>query len=111
VVDSRRARRGEVWLVDLEPTVGHEIRKTRPCLVISPNSMNGSLKTCTVLPLTSGSRPAPFRIATEFQDKNGFLLPEQLRTADFRRLRVRLGKIDDATLSHTLSTLREMFEE
>ena len=105
------ALRGEVWLTELDPTVGHEIRKTRPCLIVSPDLMNRTLDTVTIMPLTSGSRPAPFRLASRFGNKPGFLLAEQLRTADRRRLRRRLGRIQPETLSAALALLREMFED
>ncbi|WP_333605785.1 type II toxin-antitoxin system PemK/MazF family toxin [Novosphingobium sp.] len=104
-------RRGEIWLVELDPTVGGEIQKARPCLIVSPDSMNRHLATFTVIPLTSGSRPAPFRIQTRFKAKDGFLLPEQLRTVDRVRLVKRLGEIEPNILAEALTVLREMFEE
>ena len=105
------ARRGEVWFTELDPSVGREIQKTRPCLIVSPDSMNRHLDTVTIMPLTSGSKPAPFRIQTNFDGKHGFLLPEQLRTADRHRLRRRVGRVDDATLATALAVLRDMFTE
>jgi mRNA interferase MazF len=103
--------RGEVWLADLDPTTGREIRKTRPCLIVSPDSMNQHLRTITAMPLTSGSHPAPFRIAVRFQDKDGLLLADQVRTLDRRRLVKRLGKVSMPTLAAALAVLREMFHE
>ena len=103
--------RGEVWLADLDPTTGSEIRKTRPCLIVSPDSMNQHLRTITAMPLTSGSHPAPFRIAVRFQDKDGLLLADQVRTLDRRRLVKRLGKVSRPTLAAALAVLREMFHE
>ena len=103
--------RGEVWLADLDPTTGSEIRKTRPCLIVSPDSMNQHLRTITAMPLTSGSHPAPFRIAVRFQDKDGFLLADQVRTLDRRRLVKRLGKVSRPTLAAALAVLCEMFHE
>lgn len=73
--------------------------------------MNRFLRTYTVMPLTSGSRPAPFRAATNFDGKIGFLLAEQLRTVDLARLKTKVGEIDDATLKQALAILRDMFEE
>jgi mRNA interferase MazF len=105
------ALRGEVWLTELDPTVGREIQKTRPCLIVSPDSMNRHLDTVTVMPMTSGSRPAPFRIATTFGKRQGLLLAEQLRTTDRHRLIRRVGTIDAQVLAAALATLREMFEE
>jgi mRNA interferase MazF len=111
VVKRPLPRRGDVWITDLEPTVGREIRKARPCLVVSPDAMNRFLRTYTVMPLTSGSRAAPFRIPTRFAGKDGFLLAEQLRTADLVRLKVKIGEIDKETLKRALAVLRDMFEE
>ena len=103
--------RGEVWLTELDPTVGRELQKTRPCLVVSPNSMNFHLDTFTIMPLTSGSRPAPFRTTSTFGDRQGYFLGDQLRTADRHRLRRKLGTVNEQTLMRALATLREMFEE
>lgn len=106
-----RARRGEVWLIDLVPTVGSEIRKTRPCLIVSPDAMNEGLRTVTIMPLTSGSSPAPFRVETIFAGREGRLLPEQLRTVDRMRLRKQVGTLSPDTLRAALTTLRDMFNE
>src|SRR5260370_17711900 len=72
--------RGDVWLATLDPTVGSEIQKTRPCLILSPPEMNDRLRTVTVAPMTTGSRPAPSRIHVTFDGKSGFILLEQIRT-------------------------------
>ena len=101
--------RGEVWLCTLDPTVGREIRKTRPCLIVSPDEMNRGLSTVTVAPLTSGSRQTAFRIAVRFEDRAGLILPDQMRTLDKARLMKRLDRIDDRALDQTLAVLREMF--
>ena len=111
VVRRQAPLRGEVWIVDLEPTIGREIQKVRPCVVVSPDPMNRFLRTCTVVPLTSGSRPAPFRVPAAFAGKAGFLLPEQMRTVDWGRLKSRAGEIEDKTLHALLRILREMFED
>ena len=103
--------RGEVWLVSLDPTVGSEIRKTRPCLIVSPDQLNGRLRTVVVAPLTTGSRPAPFRVQATFQGKEGLILPDQLRTVDRRRLVKRLGVVEAETLAAGLAVLRELFAE
>lgn len=105
------ALRGEVWVTELDPTIGREIQKTRPCLIVSPDAMNRYLDTVTIMPLTSGSRPAPFRVPTVFDGRKGFLLAEQLRTADRHRLRSKLGRIDAKTLVAALAMLRDMFED
>lgn len=104
-------RRGEVWLVALDPTVGREIQKTRPCLILSPDEMNAHLSTMLVAPLTTGSRPARFRIATTFAGKQGLILPDQMRTVDRDRLVKRLGQVDPATLRQTLDIMRRMFAD
>ena len=103
--------RGEVWLAALDPTVGSEIQKTRPCPIVSPPEMHDHLRTVTVAPMTTGSRPAPYRIPLNFQGKRGLILLDQLRTIDKQRLVRRLGSIGTRTLTHTLAALRETFEE
>jgi mRNA interferase MazF len=104
-------RRGDIWLANLDPTVGSEIQKTRPCVIISPPEINEHLRTVTVAPMTTGSRPAPFRIPVTFRGKTGLILLDQMRTLDKQRLVRRLGTIGQAPLGQTLATLREMFEE
>ena len=103
--------RGEVWLAALDPTIGSEIQKTRPCVIISPPEMHDYLRTVTVAPMTTGSHPAPYRIPLRFRRRNGLILLDQLRTLDKLRLVQRLGALDEKTLSLTLAALREMFEE
>ncbi len=103
--------RGEVWLAALDPTVGSEIQKTRPCLVVSPDEMNKPLRTAIVAPMTTGSRAAPFRVAVRFKGKDGLILPDQMRTIDKARLVKRLGRVDAATLRAVLDVLAEMFAE
>jgi mRNA interferase MazF len=103
--------RGEVWLAALDPTVGSEIQKARPCLIVSPPEMNDRLPVIIAAPMTTGSRPAPSRISVRFQDRSGLILLEQIRALDKRRLIRQLGTIDRDTLSATLATLREIFEE
>lgn len=102
-------KRGEVWLAALDPTVGSEIQKARPCLVVSPDEMNAHLRTAIVAPMTTGSRPAPFRVAVSFQGKAGLVLPDQMRTIDKTRLVKRMGRVDAATLRAVLEVLGEMF--
>lgn len=101
--------RGEVWLAALDPTVGSEIQKTRPCVIISPPEMHDHLRTVMVAPMTTGSRNAPFRIPLTFQGKIGLILLDQIRTLDKTRLFKRLGAVDNPTLMATLSTLQEIF--
>jgi len=101
--------RGEVWLVTLDPTVGSEIRKTRPCVILSPPEMHDYLRTVIVAPMTTGARPAPYRISVTFQGKRGLILLDQLRALDKVRLVKRLGKITSLVLVLTLQTLQEVF--
>ena len=100
-----------MWLAALDPTIGSEIQKTRTCLVVSPPEMNDRMPTIIAAPMTTGSRPAPSRILASFQGRPGLILLEQVRALDKRRLIRRLGTIGRDTLSRTLATLREMFEE
>lgn len=100
---------GEVWLATLDPTVGSEIQKTRPYVVISPNEMHQHLRTVIVAPMTTGSRPAGFRIALTFQGKQGLILLDQIRTLDKTRLVQRVGAVHATTLARTLQTLQDMF--
>jgi len=102
-------RTGEIWLAQLDPTVGSEIQKPRPGVVVSPDEMNGHLRTVIVAPMSTGSRPAHFRIALTFQGKHGLILLDQIRTLDGARLVRRLGALRPATLAATLRTLQAMF--
>ena len=102
-------KRGEIWLATLDPTVGSEIRKTRPCVIISPAEMHDYLRTVIVAPMTRGSRPAPFRIAVTFEGKKRLILLDQVRTLDKSRLAKRLGAVTPNTLSATLTTLQMGF--
>lgn len=104
-------KRGEIWLVNLDPTVGSEIQKTRPCVVISPPEMNGYLRTAIVVPMTTGSHPAPFRIAVRHGGKDGLILLDQIRAIDKTRLVKRKGTIVPQTLTATLAALAEIFAE
>ena len=101
--------RGEIWLVNLDPTVGSEIRKTRPCVVVSPPEMHDHLRTVIVAPMTTGSRPAPFRVAVSHGGKRGLILLDQMRAVDKTRLAGKLGTVSAKTLTTTLNTLQEAF--
>lgn len=100
---------GEVWLADLDPTVGSEIQKTRPCVVVSPPEMHDHLRTVIVTPMTTGSQPAAFRIGLTFQGKSGLVLLDQVRKLDKVRLVKRLGSVHPATLHKLLTTLQAVF--
>ena len=104
-------KRGEIWLAALDPTIGSEIRKTRPCVIISPAEMHDYLRTVIVAPMTTGSRPAPFRIPVTFEGKKGLILLDQIRTLDKSRLAKRLGAVTTKTLSATLATLQMVFAD
>ena len=102
-------RRGEVWLVNLDPTVGSEIRKSRPCVIVSPPEMHDHLRTAIVATMTTGAKPAPSRIEITFGGKKGLILLDQIRTLDQLRLVRTLGAVSTTTLSATLRTLQEVF--
>ncbi len=101
--------RSEVYLVDLDPTVGSEIQKTRPCLVVSPDEMNHFVRTVIVAPMTTRGRAYPTRVPCRFEDTKGQVVLDQIRTVDSARLVRKLGAIDTETMTAVLSTLQEMF--
>ena len=101
--------RFDVYLIELDPTIGNEIKKTRPCVIVSPNEMNG-LKTVLIAPMTTKGFHAPSRVELQFQDKTGLILLDQLRSVDKSRLVKKLGTIDTQTQKTISSTLVEMFE-
>jgi mRNA interferase MazF len=103
--------RGEVWLVALDPTIGSEIQKTRPCVVVSPPELHDHLRTVIVAPMTTSGKPAPFRVPMTFQRKKGLVLLDQIRTVDKTRLVKKAGAVSDLALSNALSTLQEFFVE
>jgi mRNA interferase MazF len=103
--------RGEIWLVNLDPTVGSEIRKTRPCVVVSPSEMHNHLKTVIVAPMTTKGRSAPFRVNVTHGGKKGLILLDQVRAVDKIRLAKKSGTLSSKTLASTLATLQEVFAE
>ncbi len=109
VKPAAEVRRGEVFLVALNPTRGREIQKTRPCVVVSPDELNAHLGTFLVAPLTTGTHPYPFRLQCRFAGKTGFLVLDQLRAIDRERLVRRLGRLSPDTLGKALARLQEMF--
>jgi mRNA interferase MazF len=98
----------EVYLVDLDPTKGHEIQKTRPCLVISPNEMNHAISTVIIAPMTTKSHPFPTRIELEFNKKTGWIVLDQIRTIDKTRLIKKMGKIEKKQIQQVKDILKEM---
>lgn len=103
--------RGEVWLVALDPVVGSEIQKTRPCVVVSPPEVHDHLRTVIVAPMTTSGKPAPFRVPLTFQRRKGLVLLDQIRTVDKARLMKKAGTVSPPALSSTLQTLQEFFVE
>ncbi len=101
--------RGEVHLVSLDPTVGREIRKLRPCLVVSPDELNGHLGTVIVAPMTTRGVAYPYRIPCRFAGRTGQVVLEQLRTVDKARLVRRLGRLSGTAVQVALVRLQEMF--
>lgn len=101
--------RGEVYLIDLNPARGKEIRKTRPCVIVSPDELNAHLSTFIVAPLTTGSHPYPYRIPCLLRGRKGHIVLDQLRTVDRERLVKRLGRLGPETLGKAMATLQEMF--
>src|SRR6266404_4710965 len=97
--------RFEVYLVNLDPTIGSEIRKTRPCVVVSPDEMNRHVRTVIVAPMTTKGQPYPTRVACTFGGRQAQVVLDQLRTVDRVRLVKRAGKISPATQQHILATL------
>ena len=104
-------RRFDVYLVNLDPTIGSEIRKTRPCLVISPDEMNRWIRTVIVAPMTTKGRDYPTRVACLFQGKEGQIVLDQIRTIDKSRLVRKLGRITEQEQQAVLQILAEMFAE
>ena len=102
-------KRFEVHLVNLDPTIGSEIKKTRPCVVVSPDEMNRHIATVIVAPMTTRGKAYPTRVKCKFEGKTGQVVLDQLRTVDKRRLVKRLGQIDKKTKQEILEKLAEMF--
>ena len=101
--------RFDVYLINLDPTVGHEIKKTRPCLIISPDEMNHHISTVIVAPMTTKGRKYPSRVTCSFKGKKGQVILDQIRTVDKVRLVKKLGPISKNAQEKTLQTLQEMF--
>ena len=104
-------KRGDVWLVNLDPTVGSEINKPRPCVVVSPAELNDNLRTVIIAPMTSKGFAAPFRASVTHAGTKGLIVLDQLRTVDKARLTKRLGAVPTKTMTAVLVTLQEVFAE
>ena len=105
------ARRFEIYLVNLDPTVGHEMKKLRPGVVISPDEMNRHVQTVIVAPMTTKGQPYPTRVACTFQGKRGQIVLDQIRAIDRIRLVKRLGKLNSGQAANVLAVLGAMFAE
>jgi mRNA interferase MazF len=103
--------RFEVYLINLKPTIGAEIQKTRPCVVVSPDEMNRHLATVIIAPMTTQGKPYPTRVACRFEGKDGLIVLDQLRTVDKVRLLKRLGRLSSDEQAAILGVLAEMFAE
>jgi mRNA interferase MazF len=101
--------RFDVFLINLDPTVGSEIQKTRPCLIISPDEMNRHIRTVIIAPLTTAGKNYPTRVPCEFQRKKGQIVLDQIRTIDKSRLIKKIGTIDPQVQAEVISTLQSMF--
>lgn len=102
-------KRFDVYLMNLDPTIGSEIRKTRPCLVISPDEMNRHIKTVIVAPMTSAGKVYPSRVPCKFRKKQGQIVLDQIRTLDKSRLIKKLGTIDSKAQLEVIATLQRLF--
>jgi len=102
-------KRFEVYLVDLDPTLGSELQKIRPCLIISPNEINDNINTVIIAPMTSKGQNYPTRVKCKFDGKDGQIVLDQIRTIDKSRLIKKLGQIDSVTQQEVFKVLSEMF--
>jgi mRNA interferase MazF len=109
VVRTEEVRRGDVFLISLDPARGGESQKTRPCVVVSPDELNSYLRTFIVAPLTTGGHPYPFRLPCRFEGRAGYIVIDQIRAVDCERLVRRLGKLSPSALGRVLAILQEMF--
>ena len=104
-------KRVDIWLAPLDPTIGSEIQKTRPCVIVSPPEMHDYLRTVIVAPMTTGSKPAPYRVSVTFQRKKGVIMLDQMRAIDKARLVKKVGTTTELSLTETLQTLQEVFTQ
>ena len=111
MVDRSLVERFDVYLISMDPTKRSEIKKTRPCLIISPNEMNRHIRTVIVAPMTSTIRNYPTRVTTTFERKKGQIVLDQIRTVDKKRLIKKLGRVSTSSQKKVLATLKEIFAE
>ena len=104
-------KRGEIWLVNLDPTIGSEIKKTRPCVIVSPPELNQHLRTVMMAPMTSKGFAAPFRVPVTHAGTKGLIVLDQLRSVEKQRLVKKSGQVSAKTLGTVLKTLQELFAE
>lgn len=109
MVTPEKVKRGDIFLVQLDPTRGGEIRKSRPCVVVSPDDLNAHVRTVIVAPLTKGGYAYPYRIPCRFAGKEGFVVLDQIRAVDVERFTKRLGRLTPASLARSLEVLQAMF--
>ena len=109
LVTEEHVLRGDIFLVTLNPPRGSEIRKTRPCVIVSPDELNSHLRTFIVAPLTTCGHPYPFRVRCTFDGQDGHIVADQLRAVDRERLVKQLGRLSEATLNELLGVLQAMF--
>ncbi len=105
------AKRFDVFLVNLDPTIGSEIQKTRPCVIVSPDEMNRNISTVIIAPMTTKGREYPTRVICQFQNKDGQIVVDQIRTVDKSRLVKKIGQISQAEQREVLNILAEIFAE
>jgi len=98
----------DIYLVSLDPTVGHEIRKTRPCVILSPDEMNRHISTVIVAPMTTQSHPYPSRVPVEFKRQRGWIVLDQVRALDRQRLAARLGRLKPGLIKKVKAVIKEM---
>jgi mRNA interferase MazF len=98
----------EIYVINLDPTIGHEIKKTRPCVVISPDEMNRNIHTIIVAPMTTKSHDYPTRVQFAFQDKQNWIVLDQIRSLDKKRFVKKIGGLDDITIQKVKNVIKEM---
>ena len=104
-------KRGDIWLVNLDSTIGSEIKKTRPCVIVSPHELNQHLRTVMMAPMTSKGFAAPFRVPVTHAGTKGLIVLDQMRAVDKQRLVKKLGQVSAKTMGRVLKTFQELFAE